>query len=55
MTDKWPEVYDRELTRLHKLVEAGKEVAWATSQIERLIRLMTEPIFIPGSSGQTFR
>lgn len=37
------DVIDRELERLHKLVEQGKEVAWATAEISRFNRIVCQP------------
>jgi hypothetical protein len=37
---------DRELDRLHKLVEAGKEIGWATKRIEWLQTVIFQPPYI---------
>jgi len=37
---------DRELERLHKVVDAGKEVSWATAEISRLNKLILHPPMI---------
>jgi hypothetical protein len=42
MTD-YTKTIDQELDRLHKLVEQGKEVAWATKEISRILSVMISP------------
>jgi hypothetical protein len=40
---------DRELERLHKLVESGKEIAWATREITRINEILCPPPMVIAS------
>lgn len=40
MTPDYRELINRELERLHGLIEQGKEVAWAAKEIERINTLV---------------